>query len=49
MFKSNTSEENVCLLDLKVKLKEIKIETGLHVKPTDRSQYLYYISLHSEL
>ena len=41
-FTSDLSEENVAFLDLKVKLKQGKIETGLHVKSTDRHQYLHY-------
>ena len=43
-----TSEENVAFLDLKVKLKQGKIETDLHVKSTDRHQYLHYTSSHPE-
>ena len=43
-FASVSSEENVAFLDLKVKLKQGKIETDLHVKATDRHQYLHYIS-----
>ena len=35
-------------LYLKVKLKQGKIETDLHVKSTDRHQYLHYTSSHSE-
>ena len=31
-FKSDSSEENVAFLDLKVKLKQGKIETDLHTK-----------------
>ena len=46
-FKSDISEENAYFLDLK--LKEIKIETGLHVKTTERRQYLHYTTLHLEL
>ena len=47
-FTSVSSEENVAFLDLKVKLKQGKIETDLHVKSTDRHQYLHYTSSHSE-
>ena len=41
-------EENVAFLDLKVKLKRGKIEMDLHVKSTDRHQYLYYTSSYLE-
>ena len=37
-FTSDSSEENVAFLDLKVKLKQGKIETDLPVKSTDRHQ-----------
>ena len=47
-FTSVSSEENVAFLDLKVKLKQGKIETDLHVKSTDRHQYLHYTSSHPE-
>ena len=47
-FTSDSSEENVAFLDLKVKLKQGKIETDLHVKSTDRHQYLHYTSSHPE-
>ena len=47
-FTSDSSEENVAFLDLKVKLKQGKIETDLHVKSTDRHQYLHYTPSHPE-
>ena len=47
-FTRDSSEENVAFLDLKVKLKQGKIETDLHVKSTDRHQYLHYTSSHPE-
>ena len=47
-FTCDSSEENVAFLDLKVKLKQGKIETDLHVKSTDRHQYLHYTSSHPE-
>ena len=47
-FTSDSSEENVAFLDLNVKLKQAKIETDLHVKSTDRHQYLHYTSSHRE-
>ena len=43
-----TSEENVAFLDLKLKLKQGKIERDLHVKSTDRHEYLHYTSSHQE-
>ena len=45
-FTSNSSEENVAFPDLKVKLKQSKIETDLHVKSMDIHQYLHYTSSH---
>ena len=47
-FTSDSSEENVAFLNLKVKLKQGKIETDLNVKSTDRHQYLHYTSSHPE-
>ena len=47
-FTSVSSEENVAFLDLKVKLKQGKIETDLHVKSTNRHRYLHYTSSHTE-
>ena len=47
-FTSDSSEENVAFLDLKVKLKQSKIETDLHVKPIGRHQYLHYTSSNLE-
>ena len=47
-FTSDSSEENIAFLDFKVKLKQRKIETDLHVKSTDRYQYLHYNSSHPE-
>ena len=46
---SDSSKENVAFLDLKVKLKQGKIEMDLHVKPKDRHQYLHYTSSHPEI
>ena len=47
-FTSVSSEENVAFLDLKVKLKKGKMKTDLHVKYTDRHQYLHYTSSQPE-
>ena len=33
---SDSSEENIAFVDLKFKLKQDKIGTDFHVKPTDR-------------
>ena len=35
-------------LDLNVKLAKGKLETDLHIKSTDRHQYLHYMSSHPE-
>ena len=43
-----TNKEHIPFLDLNVKLSENKLSTDLYVKSTDRHQYLYYTSLHSE-
>ena len=42
-FTSDSSEENVAFLDLKVKLKQSKTETDLHVNSTNRHQYLHIL------
>ena len=47
-FTSDSSEENFAFLDLKVKLKQGKTETNLHVKSTGRHRYLHYTSSHPE-
>ena len=38
--------KNTLFLDLKVSLCDGKLTTDLHVKPTDRHQYLHYTSAH---
>ena len=43
-FTYEYSVENIPFLDLKVGLKDRKIATDLHVKPTDRHQYLHFSS-----
>ena len=45
-FTYEYSAENIPFLDLKVGLKDGKITTDLHVKPTDHSQYLHFSSAH---
>ena len=45
-FITDSSEESVAFLDLKVKHKQGKIETDLHVKSADRHQNLYCTSSH---
>ena len=47
-FTSDSSEENVSFQDLKVKLKQGKTETDVHVKSTDRHQHVHYTSSHPE-
>ena len=45
-FTSDYSAKNIPFLDLKVGLKDGKITTDLHVKPTDHHQYLHFSSAH---
>ena len=45
-FTYEYSVENIPFLDLKVGLKDGKTVTDLHVKPTDRHQYLHLSSAH---
>ena len=45
-FTYGYSVENIPFLDLKVGLNDGKITTDLHVKPTDRHQYLHFSSAH---
>ena len=47
-FTHEFSEENVTFLDLNVKLSNGSISTGLHIKPTDRHQYLHFSSAHPD-
>ena len=42
----DSSKENITFLDLIVKRSQGKLETDLHIKPTDRHQYLHYSSSH---
>ena len=41
-----SSTESIPFLDLRVKLSQGKLETDVHIKPTDRHQYLHYSSSH---
>ena len=41
-FAYEYSVEKIPFLDLKVGLKDGKIATDLHMKPTDRHQYLHF-------
>ena len=45
-FTHESSTESIPFLDLRVKLSQGKLETDLHIKPTDRHQYLHYSSSH---
>ena len=45
-FTYEHSVENILFLDLKVGLKDGKITTDLHVKPTNRHEYLDFSSAH---
>ena len=45
-FKYESSKESIAFLDPTVSVKNSKIITDLHVKSTDRHQYLYYLSAH---
>ena len=45
-FTHESSTESNPFLDLMVKLSQWKLETDLHIKPTDRHQFLHYSSSH---
>ena len=47
-FTHEASKNCIPFLDLKVKLIDGKLETDLYMKPTDRHQYLHYLSFHPE-
>ena len=47
-FTHEASKNCIPFLDLKVKLIDGKLETDLYMKPTDRHQYLHYLSSHPE-
>ena len=43
-FTHESRTESIPFLDLHVKLSQGKLETDVHIKSTDRSQYLHYSS-----
>ena len=45
---NDSSKKNVAFLNLKVKLKQGKIEKDLHVKSTSKDQHLHYTPSHME-
>ena len=47
-FTHEASKNCIPFLDLKVKLIDGKLETDLYMKPTDRHQYLHYLSSYPE-
>ena len=47
-FTHEASKNYIPFLDLKVKPIDGKLETDLYMKPTDRHQYLLYLSSHPE-
>ena len=47
-FTADWSSKEVTFLDTQVCIKNGKVETGLHVKPTSRHQYLHTKSCHPE-
>ena len=47
-FTHEASKNWIPFLDLKVKLIGGKLETDLYMKPTDRHQYLHYLSSYPE-
>ena len=46
-FTHEYSRKNLTFLDLNVKILDRKIDTDLHIKATDKYQYLHYTSSHS--
>ena len=47
-FTHESSKNLIQVLDLKVNLIDGKLESDFYIKPTDRHQYLNYLSSHSE-
>ena len=45
-FTYESDKESIEFLDIKVSLRNGKVFTDLYVKPTDRHQYLHYLSAH---
>ena len=46
-FTNESDKESIVFFDIKVSLRSGKVFTNLYVKPTDRHQYLHYLSAHS--
>ena len=47
-FTYESSKKSIAFLDLDVALHNGRLESTVHVKPTDRHQYLHYSSSHPE-
>ena len=47
-FTYESSEKSILFLDLIITVSEQKLKTALHIKSTDRHQYLHYASSHPE-
>ena len=47
-FTYGSSEKSILYLDLIITVSEQKLKTALHIKSTDRHQYLHYASSHPE-
>ena len=47
-FTHEFNKENITFLDLKVSLSGGQLSTDLHIKSTDKHQYLHYTSAHPE-
>ena len=47
-FTYKSSEKNISFPDLIITASQRKLKTTLHIKSTDRHQYLHYTSSHSE-
>ena len=45
-FTCESNKESIAFLDIKVSLRNGKVFTILHIKPTDRHLYLHYLSAH---
>ena len=45
-FMYESSKKSFAFLDLDVALYNVRLESTIHVKPTDRHQYLHYSSTH---
>ena len=45
MFTYESNKESIALPDIRVSLRNGKVFTDLYFKPTDRHQYLHYLSL----